>query len=87
MKTSGPESEDTAPPAKAKRPQWRIICDIVNVLAIAYFVFLVVAILIAPEGTRNWAVFALHFIVTIALGYGARRLGDRYDKWHGKTPE
>lgn len=80
MKTTGPESENAAQPARARKHGWRTIFDIVNVLAIAYFVFLVIAILIAPKGSRDWTVFALHFLVTLVLGYGARWCRDRYDK-------
>lgn len=87
MKAAGPESEDSAQLAKAKRPLWRTICDIVNVLAIAYFAFLVVAVLIAPKGTRDWEAFALHFTVTIVLGYGAKWFVDRYDGRPAKPHE
>ncbi|HEY8607874.1 MAG TPA: hypothetical protein VIM12_12235 [Noviherbaspirillum sp.] len=81
MKTPGTEPEETTRlPARPKKRLWRTICEIAYVLAIAYFVFLIIALLIAPEGTRDWRVFALHFLVTITLGYGAKWAGDRHDR-------
>lgn len=82
MKTAGPESKAASRPARARKHGWRTMCDIVFVLAIAYFVFLIVAVLMAPEGTRDWTVFSLHFVVTILLGYGAKWFRDRHDKRH-----
>lgn len=79
MNSAGPEP-DADQPAKAKKPQWHTFCDIVSVLAVAYFVFLLVALLIAPKGTRNWTVFALHFAVTFVVGYGAKWLVGRHDE-------